>query len=497
MVIKMDNICTAWEDLAGQCTRAIGALGFTEIGRLKNLDAIPTAAGGKLSIGLECLDRDLWELEPVIEQIRALGVHRARLQSGWQKTESVEGVYDFAWLDKEVDLLIGAGIEPFLSLSYGNQLYCENPEEYPNLRFGGVGHMPVEHAHERAAWVRYVDAAVRHFSDRVKYFEIWNEPDISSFCNIKSLTWVDAYMELVRLTAPVIRSAYPDAIVLSCTASDRSIQPLIDRGLGDYVDIHSYHSYNAWPELIGNSQANRLSYAKAKAPHLEFWRGEAGYPSYNDPRSRGALSNQQVSEIKQAKFVLRHLLCDLACDALACTSYFHAYDFRHFMGIVRYHYGLIRHENHSGKPSYYALQVLAHQVDGEVRTRSDCPLAPGPKNPPALANDRLLSIRTETFEKDGKLLFAYWIPTELKDEITAEKCSFLLPCTDQLPEHPVILDPLTRMIYPIESREDFAAPVTDYPMLIVDRTLLDGMADIEALPEIADKKETIKQAYEE
>ena len=83
---------------------AISALGFVLIGKLRDLDGIPTIPGGKLCLGMECLDRGLWEFEPVFDLIRSLGIHRVRLQSGWQRTEQVKGVYDFSWLDRIVAL---------------------------------------------------------------------------------------------------------------------------------------------------------------------------------------------------------------------------------------------------------------------------------------------------------------------------------------------------------------------------------------------------------
>ena len=491
----MENNGILWEELSGNVRTKLESIGFEPCGTLKNLDSIPTGTDGKLCLGMECLDRDLWEYKPVLPQLRALGIHRVRLQTGWQKTETTEGVYDFQWLDDAVNDLQANGIDPFLSLSYGNQIYCDDLSRYPNIHNGGVGHIPVETERERTGWQNYVRALVEHFKDRIRYFEIWNEPDVSVFCQCKELSWPEAYMELVKLSAPIIRELAPEATILSCTASDKCLQFLIDLGLGDYVDIHSYHSYNAWPELIGRSQANTVSYAQAKAPHLRFWRGEAGYPSYNDPRSIGALHDQIVSEIRQAKFVLRHILCDLENDLLECTSYFHAYDFEHFMHIVRYHYGIIRHdETHSCKPSYYGLQVLAHLFDKPVKSCSQVSLACLAKNPPELANEKLLAIKTASFELGGERIFSYYLPNQLSDETVAERCWFNLP--EGAMKKPVILDPLTRAVYPVADPSEFLAPVTDYPLFLVERETLEKMADLAPEVKAEVQVKVAKQAYE-
>ncbi len=495
----MDEIVvktTEWSELAEDYKLGLEKLGIKGIGKLKSLDEIKTH-GGKLSIGLECLDRDLWDFDRAFETIKALGINRARIQSGWQKTERADGVYDFAWLDNVVDKLVGAGISPFLSLSYGNIIYSADPDSLPDVKNGGIGHIPVITEREREGWKNYVRATVAHFSDRVKYFEIWNEPDIINFCRCE-LKWTEAYMELVKMTSPIIREEAPDATVISCTAMAENIRPLIEMGLGDYVDVHSFHGYNAWPELVGAAQENLFSYIKAKAGHLKIWRGEAGYPSFNDPRSRGALHNVKVSEIKQAKFAARHIVCDMEMDFLDLTSYFHAYEFLHYMRVIRYYYGIIRHKDLSRKPSYHALQVISHVFDGEVKKSRDYLLASVWKYPEKriIDDEKFTKLKLASFEKEGKLIFAYWLPYEIEDETVCERVHLSLPYAEGKIDDPVIIDTMTRTVYPIDNPEEFVAPVTDYPMLIVDGETAAKLCDIDTEVEKKSLETVIEQKYE-
>ena len=485
------------EEFEARMTQAIEETGIAAIGRLSDLDALPTEKGGKLCLGLECLDRDLWEFAPAFPQIRALGVQRVRLQTGWQKTEKTKGVYDFSWLDAVVDRLLGAGVTPFLSLSYGNRLYCGDERNYPNIGNGGVGHIPVVSAEEREGWQRYVRATVEHFKDRIDHYEVWNEPDVSVFCQV-NMPWPEAYMELLGLTVPVIRAACPNATVISCTARFEAIGTLLQMGLAEYADIHSFHGYTFYPEVSpGAAKANKLSHYKRLAPHLRLWRGEAGCPSYNDPKSRGALSNVAVSEIKQAKFLLRHLMGDLENDAIALTSYFHAYDFMHFSGSCRYHYGLIRHEGLSRKPSYHCFQVLTHLFDGGVRPCPAHSLAFAGKAEEGWTEAELLSLRFSCFEKKGKLIYSYYLPKPIEDAPVARSLRLTMPYTGQTMERPVILDPFTRRIYPVSDPVEFAAPVTDYPLLILDQSLLAGLAEINDYSAAAKEEKVLEQADHE
>ncbi len=477
--------------------RACESHGLTGAGNLKPLDAIPTCEGSKLCLGLECLERDLWEFEPVLPLIAASGVRQVRLQSGWQKTETSEGVYDFRWLDRIVDCLLAVKIRPFLCLCYGNRLYCEQPEKCPALQNGGVGHFPVVSERERRAWQDYVSATVAHFRGRIDQYEIWNEPDVSVFCRV-DMPWQDAYMELVRLTAPVIRGMDPGAKIITCTAQFGAVDGLLEKGLGEYTDVHSFHGYTFYPEIsTGESKRNRISHLRNRAPNLRFWRGEAGCPSYNDPKSHGALSNIRASEIKQAKFLLRHLLCDLENEDIELTSYFHAYDFMHFSGQCRYHYGLIRHEGLSRKPSFACFQVLNHLFDQKVAPVYDRKLSFAQKQTEDLDHSLLLSLHFSSFQKNGSIFFAYYLPLPIEDDLCLHTVRLTLPYLGEQLRDPIILDPYTGTLYRVSDPCEFEAPLTDYPVFILDRHMIEDMADIrDSRPKISRKSDVGQMNHE-
>ncbi|MDY5582405.1 MAG: beta-galactosidase, partial [Candidatus Merdousia sp.] len=95
---------------------------WEEIGRIKHKSAAEIA-DSRLSVGFECLDRDMFEPEKVYDKLAAIGIKWARCQTGWSKTEKQKGVYDFAWLDSVVDNLIKRGIKPWFNVGFGNPIY--------------------------------------------------------------------------------------------------------------------------------------------------------------------------------------------------------------------------------------------------------------------------------------------------------------------------------------------------------------------------------------
>ncbi len=59
--------------------------------------------------GCETLCRDYIYWDTYKDHVVPLGIKTIRLQGGWAKTEKVQGVYDFAWLDYVIDDALSKG----------------------------------------------------------------------------------------------------------------------------------------------------------------------------------------------------------------------------------------------------------------------------------------------------------------------------------------------------------------------------------------------------
>ena len=106
--------------------------------RMKKIGTLPLRSAAqvgpsRIGIGFEKLDRKVFEPEKAYDLVAASGVHYVRLQSGWQRTETEKGKYDFAWLDDIVDQIIARGMEPWIDLCYGNELYTPLVHRLMNL----------------------------------------------------------------------------------------------------------------------------------------------------------------------------------------------------------------------------------------------------------------------------------------------------------------------------------------------------------------------------
>ena len=324
----------------------------------------------KIGLGFEKLDRDVFDPEKAYEHVAKTGVKWARLQSGWQRTEKEKGVYDFEWLDKVVDNMIAIGVEPWLCLCYGNELYSEEAKKY----FGAVGIPPIKTEEEKEAWRNYVAATVEHFKGRIHYYEVWNEPD-GEWCWKYGSNPVEL-AEFTKETAIVCKKTDPQCEVIGLTLcwSEDFATEFAKTGVLDYIDGVSYHTYSideeVWKNRILFFEKMREEYNK---PNLKIFQGESGTQSRSD--GAGALRGGAWTQKKQAKFLLRHLITDIAYR-VEFASYFSCMDMIEALNgekgkVASYldygYFGVLGAEfdengrsigTYAPKLSYYALQNL-------------------------------------------------------------------------------------------------------------------------------------------
>ena len=459
----------------------------------------PVAPGAakdtRLGLGFEKLDRKVFEPEKAYDLVAATGVKYVRLQSGWQRTETEKGVYHFEWLDSIVDNLIARGMEPWIDLCYGNELYTPAAREI----FGAVGCPPIATEEERAAWQRYVEALVRRYAGRVRWYEIWNEPD-GRHCWKHGVS-AEEYAAFAVETCGAIHRADPAAKAIAgvlCSINLPYFRVMFDHGVADAADAVSFHRYNA-NELEALKEIRALrALIDQYNPRLQIIQGESGTQS--DSRGAGALRGGAWTPLKQAKYLLRHRLLDLSSE-VTFTSHFSAMDMIEalngkvgdkasyldfgYFGVIQAEFnadGLATGE-YKPKPSYRALQNLCALFPADVKA-ADLPLR------------RLVLESRRVFDRDdagsqlvtlgfrgrqGQAL-AYWKAADLMRETYEGTVSFQLAGT----RGPIrLVDLLSGIVYDLPEtmleREDGQAvrlinlPLTDCPILLAFGSFIQSM----------------------
>lgn len=442
--------------------------GLPPIGRL----SAPTPrsiAASPLSVGFETLDRRHFDPKRTYPHLAELGAKWARCQTGWNRCERVRGRFEFGWLDEVVDSLLAIGVQPWFNLGYGNRLYTpEKPGD------ASVGWAPVFDSAAREAWLRFTRELAEHFRDRVRHWEIWNEPNIKQFWKPRPPNPRD-YVALVAPTAAVIRRAAPDAVIIGGALAGipiRYLEGCLKAGLAEHVDRISYHPYRPVPEAGYEAEIRAMRDLIANYKRtLRLWQGENGCPSRGGSGSVGALSNLAWDEQRQAKWLLRRILCDLRLE-VELTSYFHLVDLVGYRGQTNFK-GLLRGKDYTRKPAFYAYQCLAGLFDADTRRSTGLRLEPTSGQRPELIE--------AGFARRGRGLVAYWSPASLQQEFRPRQLAARLRTPPGATiQEPVLIDPMASRVFRLEAARAGTGcfswndlPLLDYPLILADRAIVE------------------------
>jgi hypothetical protein len=267
------------------------------------------------------------ELQDMLDENLALGVKRFRLAINNSDSNNV----DLFWEEKEFEIdpkydefiteLADHGVRVTYLLSFWDK-------DYQNA--GGKLSFPRFHTEDQIQrYLDYVKFIVGHFKDRVQYYEIWNEPSISSL----PMQWirVDDYIDLVKQTIPVIRREYPAAKIVVGSTHGLSEQDsrdylfaILNSDLMPLVDVVAWHPlYGASPEYDDALRRYYYGYPSLvqeikDAASSHGFKGEfvADELYWHPPET--AISGDPwtgaSTEVKAAKYTARGILIDLGLD---------------------------------------------------------------------------------------------------------------------------------------------------------------------------------------
>lgn len=439
--------------------------GLPTLGAIKPRKAKDIKASA-LSVGFETLDRRHFDPVKTYPHMAELGVKWARCQTGWGRTETVKGQYDFTWLDEVVDSLLKIGVQPWFNLGYGNPLYVPEAKDE-----AAVGYVPIYTDTAKEGWLKYVRTIAARYADRVKVWEIWNEPNIAGFWKPTKPNGAE-YAGLVKMTAPEIRKLIPGAVIVGCGLAGMPmgyLKECLEAGLAEHVDKISYHPYRPVPESGYEKEVKEMRDLIAKFnPKIAIWQGENGAPSVKG--GAGALSKEEWNEPRQARWLLRRIVGDLRLE-VELTSYFLIVDLVGYRGSTNYK-GILRGKDYSPKPAYFAYQHVAALFDAESK-RS--PLAVTASD--AEKADKVI---TAAFVRGGRPLYVYWLPENLMKDVPAGKVTLKVTTAAEAKlEKPVLADLLTGRTYTVAAGKKDGdtlvfenLPLTDYPLVLTDAAVV-------------------------
>lgn len=436
-------------------------------------------------IGCETLDRDFADYNEYKEYLNPLGIKLLRFQGGWAKIERVKGQYDWVWLDNIISDATSRGLKPWLQTSYGNTLYKGGGGA--NL---GAGLPITEEA--LIAYNKWVAAMVTRYKDKVKDWEVWNEPNFGD----NTINSPELIADFNIRTAEIIKKIQPDAKIsglalghIGYEYAERFFKRIAEKKKMKLFDNMTYHDYVYNPDA-NYLKVHMLQEALDKyAPNMKLRQGENGAPS-GGGGGRGALWDYDWSELTQAKWDTRRMLGNLGHD-IECSIF----------GIIEMAYtnGPINRLNYKGiiksdstkklirpKIAYYAIQNITSIFDNSLERLMDLEHtyniegASSGVHRFSQTTDRSLSVYGYQHKVSKKQIYTIWIDESIPSESNQTKLQNFSFSNANF-DTPVFIDIITGAVYEIPIQlwskkgntfnfKDI--PVYDAPILIADKSLV-------------------------
>jgi len=177
-----------------------------------------------------------------IKAVQNAGFSIIRDECRWQYVETAKGKYVMpGHIIDYIDEANKNDVQVLMILGLNNTLYSKNEGDIP------VTEENID------AWLNYVRFVVSELKGKVKYFEVWNEPNHPNF-NKNSATGAD-YTELLKQTYAAIKDENPEAYVVSGGLSGSSgaatfIKEMVAAGAVSYMDAFGTHPYCCYNHSI-------------------------------------------------------------------------------------------------------------------------------------------------------------------------------------------------------------------------------------------------------
>lgn len=176
----------------------------------------PGAAPSFTGVTLQLTDRPQAFIDARLAELRGAGFGWVRHHFDWRTLEPAPGRFAWSEADRLVAAITAAGLEPVVVLNTTPD-WALTPADIA----ADNGLAPPD---DFTDFARFAAAFARRYGDRIRYYQIWDEPNIAPHWGARHINPV-AYAQMLRTIAPAIRNADADAVILTA-----ALAPTRDRG---------------------------------------------------------------------------------------------------------------------------------------------------------------------------------------------------------------------------------------------------------------------------
>ncbi len=286
----------------------------------------------------------------MLDLVQAAGFTTIRDECYWSEVEKSRGSFEFPRpVDNYIQAAKRRGIDVLLILNYNNPLYAPHAGS------------AVTTDSNRIAFARYCQEVVKRYSPLgIKYYEIWNEPNIPMFWD--PTPNAGDYVKLLETAYPAIKLIDPSVTVMGCATSpaEGNPAPFIDwitfitrvfqAGGRNYMDAVSYHQYHVdqRPEVNFFKDIQKLQ--AIIGTDKPIWLTEIGYPTNT--------GWPNINLEKQADYCARTFLLGKTVGTLQLISYYDLKNDGENPAEPEHNFGVL-YFNRQPKPAYHALKTVA------------------------------------------------------------------------------------------------------------------------------------------
>jgi hypothetical protein len=304
----------------------LGVIGAVAAGLLWYLSLGPGGSGGSIPhtdvnpYGANFfLDREVegWKQEKTLEMAAAAGIGWIKQQFSWEEIEPRrKGEFDWAKYDRIVDLAEQYGMQTIARLDRPPAWARQNSQ---------LASSPPD---DLADYGDFVHEFVRRYRGRVRYVQIWNEPNLSAEWGFQRVDAV-AYTRLLEVAYQRAKEADPNIVVLSAplaiTLEDASmrgnhndlvfLEQMYQAGAGGYFDILSANAFGLDYPPEDPPDPNVLNFRRVELQReimerygdgdKPVWINEYGWNAAPASFPEEILTWERVTEAQQAEYTVR------------------------------------------------------------------------------------------------------------------------------------------------------------------------------------------------
>lgn len=331
-----------------------------------------------------------------------------RISFGWDAIESEEGKYNWLFWDEFVRMAVddyGITLLPYI---------CYTPQwisEGSNDTMYFWNYPPKDYK----PWRDFVRSLVTRFKDRIKTWELWNEPDIWIYWQGNRKQFVD----FMKTASDAVREADPTSkVVFPGIAYDPEfVKDLFKNwGMSKYFDIINMHNYyETWHrhpiEEITNYVNEVYDVVWRYGDNQPLWMAEVGYSTFRKGArvsdSFSAYYDYEHSPEYQAVHLFKTLALVASTEKISAVAWYEIKDLPPSENVIgdndNNRYLGVAYPDHKPKPSARALQFFNELFSKKYRNAND-----------KIIVDRTIGSETvvNAFEnEDGSFIVTAWIQT--------------------------------------------------------------------------------------